>query len=43
MAIFKLIFRKDKIWYKLVKTAIKDGLNKNMGKNKIYAPGWKAE
>lgn len=43
MAIFKLIFRKDKIGYKLVKTAIKDGLNKNMGKNKIYAPGWKAE
>lgn len=40
-AVFKKIIRRDSIGSKLVVDAIKDGLNKNMGKNDVYKPGWK--
>ena len=40
-AIYKLVFCRDKKWFFLIITALKDGLNKCSGIHSIYRPGWK--
>lgn len=42
-AITKLFSKREKIKYKLFRTAVHDGCNDVLGKHDIYKPGWKPE